>query len=78
MEGAWLEDGKGIQPRFTASWRYGKNGTAHPGEREYQRCRHRFLSPLPGRYRVICQMGFTCLRISIAWARLPQATKRTE
>ncbi len=27
---------KGSRPQFTASWRNGKNGTAHPGEREYK------------------------------------------
>lgn len=58
VEGARQEDGKGIstsdlQPHGVM----GKNGTAHHGEREYQRCRHRFLSPLPGRYRVICRDG---------------------
>ncbi len=44
VEGARQEDGKGIstsdlQPHGVM----GKNGTAHPGEREYQRCRHRFF-----------------------------------
>ncbi|MGU0042890.1 glycoside hydrolase family 1 protein [Escherichia coli] len=57
VEGAWQEDGKGISTSDLQP--HGVMGKMEPRilGREYQRCRHRFLSPLPGRYRVICRDG---------------------
>ena len=52
------EDGKGISTSYLQP--HGVMGKMEPrsGKREYQKdCRHRFLSPLPGRYRVICRDG---------------------
>lgn len=39
-------------------------------EREYQRCRHRFYHRYPEDIALFAEMGFTCLRISIARARI--------
>lgn len=57
VEGARQEDGKGSRPQIYSPHGVMGKWNRASREREYQRCRHRFLSPLPGRYRVICRDG---------------------
>ncbi|NYY81318.1 hypothetical protein DMI65_15925 [Escherichia coli] len=76
--GRWQRD---HDLRFTASWRNGKNGTAHPGKR-ISKMSPSILSPLPGRYRVICRDGlhlsayFHCGREFFLRATKPNRMKR--
>lgn len=56
--------------RFTASWRNGKNGTAHPGKENIKDVAIDFYHRYPEDIALFAEMGFTCLRISIAWARI--------
>lgn len=61
---------KDLDLRFTASWRNGKNGTAHPGKENIKDVAIDFYHRYPEDIALFAEMGFTCLRISIAWARI--------
>lgn len=67
MAGRWQRD---HDLRFTASWRNGKNGTAHPGKENIKDVAIDFYHRYPEDIALFAEMGFTCLRISIAWARI--------
>lgn len=56
VEGARRKMAKDLDLRFTASWRNGKMEPRIPGKR-ISKMSPSILSPLPGRYRVICRDG---------------------
>lgn len=71
VEGAWLEDGKGsttsdLQP-------HGVMGKMEPrilGKENIKDVAIDFYHRYPEDIALFAEMGFTCLRISIAWARI--------
>lgn len=70
VEGARRKMAKDLDLRFTASWRNGKNGTAHPGKENIKDVAIDFYHRYPEDIALFAEMGFTCLRISIARARI--------
>lgn len=78
IEGAWQEDGKGIttsdlQPLGVM----GKMAERQPGKEHLKDTAIDFYHRYPEDIALFAEMGFTCLRVSIAWARIfPQGDER--
>ncbi|EES3543257.1 6-phospho-beta-glucosidase BglB [Escherichia coli] len=71
VEGAWLEDGKGITTSDLQP--HGVMGKMEPrilGKENIKDVAIDFYHRYPEDIALFAEMGFTCLRISIAWARI--------
>lgn len=71
VEGAWLEDGKGITTSDLQP--HGVMGKMEPcilGKENIKDVAIDFYYRYPEDIALFAEMGFTCLRISIAWARI--------
>lgn len=67
MAGRWQRD---HDLRFTASWRNGKMEPRILGKENIKDVAIDFYHRYPEDIALFAEMGFTCLRISIAWARI--------
>ncbi len=81
VEGAWQEDGKGISTSDLQP--HGVMGKIkHAWGKRISKMSPSILSPLPGRYRVICRDGlhlsayFHCLGANFPWRRSRNRMKR--
>ena len=71
VEGAWQEDGKGISTSDLQP--HGVMGKMEPrilGKENIKDVAIDFYHRYPEDIALFAEMGFTCLRISIAWARI--------
>ncbi|MCV4683252.1 6-phospho-beta-glucosidase BglB, partial [Escherichia coli] len=71
VEGAWQEDGKGITTSDLQP--HGVMGKMEPrilGKENIKDVAIDFYHRYPEDIALFAEMGFTCLRISIAWARI--------
>ncbi len=72
MEGAYLEEGKGlstsdVQPRTACSARW---SSAYPATAVLRMWRSISYHRYPEDIALFAEMGFNCLRVSIAWTRI--------
>lgn len=80
VEGAYLEDGKGlttsdVQPRGV----FGDVVERVPGDSGIKDIAIDFYHRYPEDISLFAEMGFNCLRVSIAWARIfPTAMRRSQ
>lgn len=82
VEGARRKMAKDHDLRFTASWRNGKKWNRASRGKRISKMSPSILSPLPGRYRVICRDGlhlsayFHCTGANFPQAMKPNRMKR--
>ncbi len=75
LAGRWQRD---LDLRFTASWRNGKKwNRASSGKENIKDVAIDFYHRYPEDIALFAEMGFTCLRISIAWARIFPSGRRS-
>ena len=71
VEGAWQEDGKGLSTAdFQPNGIFGHALEREPGETRVKDTAIDFYHRYPEDIALFAEMGFTCLRISIAWTRI--------
>ncbi|MTH47904.1 glycoside hydrolase family 1 protein [Intestinirhabdus alba] len=71
VEGAWREDGKGISTSdMQPNGIFGEVVARREGEHSIKDVAIDFYHRYPEDIALFAEMGFTCLRISIAWTRL--------
>ncbi|EPY4568847.1 6-phospho-beta-glucosidase [Klebsiella variicola] len=79
VEGAWLEDGKGISTSdFSPQGAFGPIVERHLGDSGIKDVAIDFYHRYPQDIELFAEMGFTVLRTSIAWARIfPEGDEET-
>ncbi|EFP4586568.1 glycoside hydrolase family 1 protein [Salmonella enterica] len=71
IEGAWLTDGKGLSTADLQPYGVmGKMEQRIPGKENIKDTAIDFYHRYPEDIALFAEMGFTCLRVSIAWARI--------
>lgn len=71
VEGAWLEDGKGVSTSdMLPGGVFGKVVNRKPGDFSLKDRAIDFYHRYPEDIALFSEMGFTCLRVSIAWTRI--------
>lgn len=79
VEGAWQEDGKGVSTSdMLPNGIFGNVVARHAGQHSIKDVAIDFYHRYPEDIALFAEMGFTCLRVSIAWTRIfPQGDETT-
>jgi 6-phospho-beta-glucosidase len=79
IEGAWQEDGKGVSTSdMLPNGIFGNVVARHEGQHSIKDVAIDFYHRYPEDIALFAEMGFTCLRVSIAWTRIfPQGDENT-
>lgn len=71
VEGAWQEDGKGVSTSdMLPNGIFGNVVARHAGQHSIKDVAIDFYHRYPEDIALFAEMGFTCLRVSIAWTRI--------